>query len=74
MSLSYEAHPGSGRALFGAAELGDRRRTERLVYTFDRMCTHPGGTLPDKLAAPQEDCKVCPELCNLRLDLGYHTT
>lgn len=54
MSLSYDAHPSLGRALFGAAKLGDRRRTKRLVHTFDRMCTHPGGTLPDKLASPPE--------------------
>ena len=54
MSLSYETHPGLGRALFGAAELGDRRRTERLVHTFDRMHAHPGGTLPDKLASPPD--------------------
>jgi hypothetical protein len=54
MSLSYEAHPSFGRALFGTAELGDRRRTARLVHSFDRMCTHPGGTLPDKLASPSE--------------------
>ena len=54
MSLSYETHPSLGRALFGAAKLGDRRRTERLVHTFDRMRSHPGGTLPDKLASPPE--------------------
>lgn len=54
MSLSYEAHPSLGRALFGTAELGDRRRTARLVHAFDRICTHPGGTLPDKLASPSE--------------------
>jgi hypothetical protein len=54
MSLSYDAHPSLGRALFGTAELGDRRRTARLVHTFDRMCAHPGGTLPDKLASPPD--------------------
>lgn len=63
MSLSYEAHPRSGRALFGTAELGDRRRTERLVHTFDRMCAHPGGTLPEKLASPP-DLRGLYRLCN----------
>lgn len=63
MSLSYEVQPTPGRALFGAAELGDRRRTERLVHTFDRMCTHPGGTLPDKLAAPP-DLRGLYRLCD----------
>jgi hypothetical protein len=43
-----------GRDIFGSAELGDRRRTARLVETFDRMCAHPGGTLPDKLASPPD--------------------
>lgn len=63
MSLSYEAHPSLGRALFGAAELGDRRRTERLVHTFDRMSIHPGGTLPDKLASPP-DLRGLYRLCD----------
>ena len=52
MSSQYDVHASLGREIFGAAELGDRRRTERLVKTFDRMCAHPGGTLPDKLASP----------------------
>jgi hypothetical protein len=52
MSPSYEAHPSLGRVIFAAAELGDRRRTTRLIHTFDRMCAHPGGTLPEKLASP----------------------
>lgn len=63
MSLSYEAHPSLGRALFGTAELGDRRRTARLVHSFDRMCTHPGGTLPDKLASPS-DLRGLYRLCD----------
>jgi hypothetical protein len=54
MSLQYDLHPSLGREIFGAAELGDRRRTERLIKTFDRMCSHPGGTLPDKLASPPD--------------------
>ena len=45
MSLSYDAHPSLGREIFGAAELGDRRRTARLVKTFDRMCAPPGWDL-----------------------------
>jgi hypothetical protein len=54
MSLQYDLHPSLGREIFGAAELGDRRRTKRLIKTFDRMCSHPGGTLPDKLASPPD--------------------
>jgi hypothetical protein len=63
MSLSYEAHSSLGRALFGTAELGDRRRTARLVHSFDRMCAHPGGTLPDKLASPP-DLRGLYRLCD----------
>jgi Transposase DNA-binding len=54
MSSQYDVHAGLGREIFGAAQLGDRRRTERLVKTFDRMCAHPGGTLPEKLASPPD--------------------
>jgi hypothetical protein len=63
MSSYYDAHPGLGRDIFGAAELGDRRRTARLVKTFDRMCAHPGGTLPDKLASPP-DLRGLYRLCD----------
>jgi hypothetical protein len=63
MSLSYEAHPRLGRALFGTAKLGDRRRTKRLVDSFNRMCAHPGGTLPDKLASPP-DLRGLYRLCD----------
>ena len=41
-----------GEEQFGAAELGDRRRTARLVELANRMVKHPGGTLPDKVNAP----------------------
>ena len=63
MSSYYDAHPSLGRDIFGAAELGDRRRTARLVKTFDRMCAHPGGTLPDKLASPP-DLRGLYRLCD----------
>jgi hypothetical protein len=63
MSSSYEARPSLGHTLFGSAELGDRRRTKRLVNTFDRMCTHPGGTLPEKLASPP-DLRGLYRLCD----------
>src|SRR5665647_2249706 len=63
MSSYYDAHHSLGRDIFGAAELGDRRRTARLVHTFDRMCAHPGGTLPDKLASPP-DLRGLYRLCD----------
>ena len=40
---------GFGREHFGGARLGDRGRTERLVYTAERLMRHPEGTLPQRL-------------------------
>lgn len=42
----------SGREQFGAAPLGDMRRTRRLVKLADDILRHPGGTLPDKINDP----------------------
>jgi len=39
---------------FGRVNLGDRRRTRRLVQLADAMHRHPGGTLPDKLNHPPD--------------------
>jgi Transposase DNA-binding len=41
---------GFGREHFGKAQLGDRRRTERLVKAADQVMCHPCGTLPQKLS------------------------
>lgn len=41
-----------GQQWFGAAELGDVRRTRRLVKLADDILRHPGGTLPDKINSP----------------------
>jgi hypothetical protein len=41
-----------GATHFGTAELGDRRRTRRLVRVADEMMRHPEGTLPRKLRDP----------------------
>jgi hypothetical protein len=43
-----------GERNFGSLQLGDRRRTARLVEAVDLMCRHPGGTLPDKLNRPAD--------------------
>jgi hypothetical protein len=51
-----------GQAMFGHADLGDRRRTRRLVTTFEQIRRHPGGTLPDKFASPA-DLKALYHLC-----------
>lgn len=39
---------------FGDAELGDARRTRRLVQVAGRMVSHPGGTLPQKMGEPAD--------------------
>ena len=43
-----------GMRHFGQVDLGDQRRTNRLVTLVDTMCRHPGGTLPDKLNRPAD--------------------
>jgi hypothetical protein len=63
MVLAYETDVSLGHAIFSHAQLGDRRRTARLVETFDLMRRHPGGTLPDKLSTPA-DLRAFYRLCN----------
>ena len=63
MSTAYETDVSLGQAIFGHAQLGDQRRTARLVETFDLMRRHPGGTLPDKLASPA-DLRAFYRLCD----------
>ena len=43
-----------GEVNFGQAQLGDRRRTKRLVKLADQMCLRPGGTLPQKFRSPAD--------------------
>lgn len=52
-----------GEAMFGHAQLGDRRRTARLARLTDQLCRHPGGTLPEKLHSPK-DLKALYRLCD----------
>src|SRR4030042_3748146 len=54
MTLDVDEKETLGEAMFGSAELGDRRRTARLVMTFDQLRRHPGSTLPNKLASPPD--------------------
>jgi hypothetical protein len=63
MSLRYETDVNLGQTIFGQAELGDRRRTTRLVKTFNMMQRHPGGTLPEKLPNPP-DLRAFYRLCD----------
>jgi Transposase DNA-binding len=43
-----------GEMNFGNAQLGDKRRTKRLVKLVDQMCQRPGGTLPQKFRSPAD--------------------
>ena len=43
-----------GMQNFGQMDLGDERRTKRLVQLVDVLCRHPGGTLPHKLNRPAD--------------------
>jgi len=43
-----------GEKNFAHAQLGDKRRTKRLVQLVDQMCLRPGGTLPQKLRSPAD--------------------
>lgn len=40
------------RLLFEGTDLGDRRRTRRLVASAERIMRHPQGTLPEKMGGP----------------------
>lgn len=43
-----------GETHFSKAQLGDKRRTKRLVSVANTLIKHPGGTLPEKLKGPGE--------------------
>jgi hypothetical protein len=51
------------RRMGGTAELGDERRTNRLVRLFQGLATHPVGSLPLRL--PKHDLKATYRLCAL---------
>lgn len=63
MILTSETNQSFGQMHFSNAQLGDKRRTNRLVACADALCRHPGGTLPDKFYSPA-DLKAFYRLCN----------
>jgi hypothetical protein len=65
MSMICETDVSLGQEVFGEVELGDARRTARMVRAFDRICRHPDGTLPQKLASPA-DLRAFYRLANCR--------
>ena len=52
MTCPTETLASFGSLHFGAAQLGDVRRTRRLVQAADAIVQHPGGTLPQKIHDP----------------------
>ena len=52
-----------GELHFGNAELGDARRTKRLIKSANIIARHPGGSLPEKFKSPK-DLKGFYRLCN----------
>jgi hypothetical protein len=59
---NYDLSP-FGQDHFGAAELGDQRRTKSLVDLANRMAMHPSGSLPDKFKDPNA-LRRCYDLMN----------
>jgi transposase-like protein len=49
-----DRQPTFGAENFGTAKLRNQARTRRLVELADHILAHPGGTLPDKLADPND--------------------
>src|SRR5262245_33534990 len=49
-----DLHGSFGQRTFGQCDLGDVRRTRRLVRAADQLLAHPDKTLPHKLASPAD--------------------
>src|SRR5262245_40669586 len=54
---------GFGQEHLGEAELGDRRRTDRLLRVADKVAAHPGRSLPHAMQSPA-DLVALYRLCN----------
>src|SRR5262249_42667592 len=62
---------------FGGVQLGHQARNQALLRLAERLCRHPGGTLPNKLACPADYQSMCrlvnrPETTHARA-LAPHT-
>jgi hypothetical protein len=53
-NASPQSAAGFAQDQFGYADLGHKTRNRALLRTAERICRHPGGTLPTKLANPSE--------------------
>src|SRR4051812_1396847 len=61
-AAKYDLSP-FGLDHFGAAKLGDKRRTKSLVDLANRFSRHPGGSLPEKVKDPNA-LRRCYDLMN----------
>ena len=49
-----DGQPRLGEMNFQDGQLGDKRRTKRMVPMADQMVRRPGGTLPQKFNIPKD--------------------
>lgn len=54
MEAAFRVGPSMALDQFSAAQLGDKRLTDRLVYSAERIASHPGGSFPDRFKAPAD--------------------
>ena len=53
-TVAAEPAQSFARQHFAAAELGHQKRNACLLRVAEKICRHPGGTLPTKLADPND--------------------
>ena len=58
MTTPCTVNPSFGQQHFGSVNLGHKARNKSLIRLADLLHRHPGGTLPDKLAAPKDYKKI----------------
>ena len=73
MATVCETRASLGKQMFENTALGDARLTARLVRSFDRMCLHLGGTLPQKFGSPA-DLQAFYRLCDREKGPGAVTS
>src|SRR5947207_5540339 len=62
-TVDHEPASSFAREHFGGADLGHKKRNACLRRVAEKICRHPGGTLPNKLANPN-DYKAMDALMN----------
>jgi hypothetical protein len=70
MTAASDLAAGFGERNFGRCQLGDARRTKRLVRAADQILAHPDKALPHKFASPK-DYRAVLRLAN-RPEVTHH--